>query len=445
MNSISSKFCMDGPSKDFHATTSSEEAIWNPPDTGSESSSGEDEEDGYTSSENNENYPRRHLKHQRSTITRKRKPTSKLRDNLLSSTSNHMGAHNPVALGARDTSSSLRTPASPPSASSDLGPQLDPTTLQPVWNLLESWYLKQGKHVLPPCAVHQRRLDQLYFVGTPENKCRYIHNDGREFDVTSRPLRGWEDCGFYIFIALYNNQNPVIIKKRGNVQKEKGNEDGRSSVPFYIWKGIDGDENGWENQPSISKTVSHKNSSIHQAVIMKRSHEELPDNTTSSSLDANPGKRKYIRRLQPLLSEAFPNVYGQLTGWMKLRPEKTKLPFLLDGQPELYSSKSRPDLQISYVDIDGKPVQAGLYSMGTGNKHVIVAHGPTLDPAVISFDHLKLLPKYYTAYYQWTSPTTWFKTPKVFKVFGVGPYEPPRKFVTDAEAVGSATNEGAGQ
>ena len=124
---------------------------------------------------------------------------------------------------------------------------------------------------------------------------------------------------------------------------------------------------------------------------------------------------------QPLLSEAFPQLAAQLTEWMEHDRSEKGPGCIHNKKPDLYGSKAHPDQPVGFVDCDGVDVNVGLCSLGMGNKHVIVAHGSSLEPAIITYRLCLKVPKCYSAYFKWTSATTWIEQPCVLKVFGKGP------------------------
>jgi hypothetical protein len=176
--------------------------------------------------------------------------------------------------------------------------------------------------------------------------------------------------------------------------------------------------------------VRYSNPTFYEPLKLKRRRLQTP--RLSRSGPHIPSAQESSRKVQPLLSKSFPGLFEELVGWIRNDLSKKDPAFVLNTQPDLYLSKTPPEKQIKYVDIDGNSVEAGLFSLGVGNQHVIVAHGSTLEPAIISFDSCRKLPKYYSAYYKWISSNTWIQQPCVFKVFGDGPYELPRRFVDNA-------------
>ena len=398
-------------------------------DSETTSNSSEYEDDEYISAESTARQPKSSIRRRKSRVGKAESSNKELRQPDVSQSSEHVSQHQ---LDDDTITCGISTPLL-------LKPRgieacLDITALGKLWQLLDTWYLYKGRSKRPPCAVEQHRLDELCFIGTRENTCRYLDRQGAELSVTSCPLKGWEDQDLHIIVAFGDKQDAAIIKGRGKSEKKKGKDAGLATFPFYIWKGIAGDDEGWERDSSISKIVRYSNPRFYEPVNMKRRSLQTP--RSSLSVGSGPDTCRLvdsIQTTQPLLSETFPELYGRLREWVRIDPARKDLPFVVKGQPDIYYSKTHPEKQIKYVDIDGIPVDAGLFWIGIGNQHVIAAHGSTLEPAIISFDTYPGLPKHYTAYYRWTSIKSWIKRPCVFKVFGDGPYEVPRKYVERKE------------
>lgn len=259
--------------------------------------------------------------------------------------------------------------------------------------------------------------------------------------MTSFPLRGWEDSGLHIIIAFSCDRDPVIIRGHGSQLKEKRKDEGTITYSFYIWQGVSGDAEGWESEPSISKVICYSNPSCYDPVNLKKRRLEDP------KTDRPPTSKSRVLSPQapnkaPLpLSECFPELFAQLSEWMKNHESGEDLVFGLNSQPNIYRSKGVPKKQISFLDLDGEPVNVDLCFTGFGKTNVMVADGPNLGPAVISFDYFPKLPKFYRSYYRWTSTTTWIEPPCVFKVFGDGPFEPPRKYIEGVLGAGWLAQE----
>lgn len=420
-----------GPSSDpFGMNVQNESTIWDLLTSESTSNSSEYEEDGNTSADSNSWTPRFSGGRRKSLNNRATLRTPKARRKHRPRNLKDVQRHETHTADARVASTSLRTPVSPPLKPSDAAEPPDGPDLDNVWKLLHSWYMLKGYTKRPPCAVEYNRLDQLHSIGTRENACHYEDRQGHELQVTSRTLRGWEQHGLHIIIAFRDDQDPVIIMGRGTCDKEKGKDQGTTRFPFYIWQGISGDEEGWESEPSIFKVVRYSNPSFYEPTNLKKRRVDTPKSSAFpiSNSDVHRGSKR-VRKVRPLLSESFPGLSAQLNEWLRHVSSGKDPPFVLLNQPDLYLSKSHPEQRITYVDADRVFVNASLYSIGIGNKHVIVAHGPSLEPTLISWDHLPKLPKYYSAYYKWTSATTWIEPPCVFKVFGAGPYASPRELV----------------
>jgi hypothetical protein len=432
MQEHSTTYRIEEPSKDpFALHLATESTIWDLQDTEAVSNSSEWEDDGYTSTDS---APRRSNglggRHKSAIGRAKQKVRRPHRPQHLE----HVHRHEFDKGDDDDPSTSLKTPVSPQLKSYPAAPGADPPALDNVWELLDTWYMHKGHGKRPPCAVEQSRLDQLHFIGTRENACSYLDRQGNEFSVTACPLRGWEERGLYIIVAFRDDQEAMIIMGDGSRDKKKRRAKGVTTFPFYIWQGITGDEEGWEREPSICKVVRYSNPTFYEPTNLKKRRIGSPKSSQPShSIPEVRRAPKPPRQIQPLLSESFPDLFAQLNKWMSNDPSEKDPAFVFNNQPDLYLSKTHPEQQIRYVDVDGGHVEAALYSIGVGNKHVIVAHSPILEPALISFDSFPKLPKYYSAYYKWTSTKSWIEPPCVFKAFGAGPFEPPRVFVKRAQ------------
>jgi hypothetical protein len=427
----------NGPFAVMHGN---ERPVWDLEHSDSASDSSEYSSDGYTSADSILRESRMPSARRKPTIQGARKRTHNARQQYGPRNSKKPHHRQLDETQNKAPSTPPITPIFPPLKSVLAVHDTDVPALDHVWKLLDTWYMHRGRGENPPCAVEQSRLDHLHFIGTRENSCTYFDRQGKVLRVTSLPLKGWEDRGLHIIIAFSSDRDPVIIRGRGSRLNEKSKDEGTTRFPFYIWQGISGDAEGWESEPSIAKVVRYSNPSFYNPINLKRRRLENPKPDRPLDLKSRVSPPKSLKR-SPLLSESFPELLAQLNGWMKNDPSGKDPAFVLNNQPNLYLSLRHPELRVSYVDLDGEPVNVGLYFTGVGKKHVVVADGPSLGPAIISFDQFRKLPKYYTSYYRWTSTRTWMEPPCVFKVFGDGPYEPPRKFVESILGVGWLARE----
>jgi hypothetical protein len=431
-----------GPSNaPFAVMHGNERSVWDLEYSDAASDSSEYAENGYTSAESVLRGSRISSARRKSAIRRARKRNHKSCQQYRPHDSDQTHPPNLDETQNKAPSTPPIIPISAPLKSLLAAHDTDIPALDHLWKLLDAWYLHRGRGERPPCAVEQSRLDHLHFIGTREAACTYVDRQGKVLRVTSLPLRGWGDRGLHIIIAFSSEQDPVIIRGRGGRLKEKSKDEGTTTFPFYIWQGISGDTEGWESKPSIAKVVSYSNPSFRDPVSLKRRRLEDPQSGCPSDSKSWVSPPKSLKKAPSLLNESFPELFAQLSAWTTNDPSGEDPAFVLNNQPNLYISLRYPEQRISYVDLDGKPVNVDLYSAGSGKKTVIVADGPNLGPAFISFDHFRKLPKYYTSYYRWTSARTWIEPPCVFKVFGDGPFEPPRKFIEGVLGVGWLARE----
>jgi hypothetical protein len=433
-----------GPSNNpFNFSLGNERPAWDLENWEDASDSSEYEDNSYTSADDASQESRIPSVHRKPAITKAKLRSHKFQQEnraRKSGRTHHRRLIEETQNAALSTM--LSTPIHPPINSSLLAPHnIEFPALDKLWNLLDAWYVHRGRKERPPCAVEQRFLDHLYFIDNEDKACTYFDRQGKLLHVASVPLRGWEDNGLHIIIAFSCNRDPSIIKGRGGRLSEKNKDEEMTTFPFYIWEGISGDAEGWESNPSISKVVRHRNPSVYEPIDLKRRRVDDPNSGRPSPSKRRVRSPKIPQKAPLLLSESLPEVFAKLNEWMRNDHSGKNPAFVQHKQPMIHTSKCYPEIQRSFVDLDGAPVNVDVYLIGSGKKTVVVADGPGLGPDIISFGHFPKLPKIYRSYYRWTSTSTWIEPPCVFKVFGNGPFEPPRKYIEGVVGAGWLAQE----
>jgi hypothetical protein len=123
-------------------------------------------------------------------------------------------------------------------------------------DLLEQWYLRHGR-TAPKCTCKrsESHMSELWYPGNSRTPVTWLHRSGVPLEVTWYPLPGTEEVdgkyGLKLIVVSGPGVPPSIVSYMnagGSIAgiKERG-------VVYRIWRGLSGDQDGFEPSPSVIK------------------------------------------------------------------------------------------------------------------------------------------------------------------------------------------------
>ena len=140
--------------------------------------------------------------------------------------------------------------------------------------LLDQWYSSFGKHKPPPCAITDQQRKSVY-----SRSAKFQHTTGEPLEVQIYKLPEFLDTDHKeksIIVVQGEAQGPFIIALVSQIRTNQ-------HLSYHIWEGVDGGLNGWEDKPSVTKTISPRPASTpghfdDGGLNNRRSQRELPLN-----------------------------------------------------------------------------------------------------------------------------------------------------------------------
>ena len=391
----------------------------------------------------------------------------------------HDGDITSTGIGSDSTTISAMTPVTNPPvpAAAISGPLLpnglastenhpgNPTfvMLQDLDEMIQEWCAsdkgQQDQGSYPPCT-HESAIKNYYNKSAlNHNQAVYQNLAGEKLEVAVAQLQHWSPRR-YLMIVWGRDGIPMIIHTKG----KKGTAG--VNVPYFVWKGVTGDEQGFEAEPSIRKAFIHTPKVDHPAMPDQAGGakkpipvpSKTPVLTPSLGLNrgtarnssaplfphlvggeqtrAEPSSTTAILQPKPISHKAVQHVKASQQSYVKLTDDQvlhavqhhvdewrassrgTEQPPFAPGVGLEDPYRSQNGTRCHYQTSKGERLIAKRFDIGYGRPTVLVVYGKNQPPVIVKNSKFSKGAGHNKGYSIWRGMAKQFeKKPSVYKVF----------------------------
>ena len=181
--------------------------------------------------------------------------------------------------------------------------------------LLDQWYTSYGKHKGPPCAITDQQRKSVY---SRSAKFQYFTGEPLEVQIYELPeFLHTDHNGKSIIVVQGEAHGPSIVALISQIRTNH-------HLSYHIWEGVGVGLNGWEDKPSVTKTILPgpvcTSGHFDDGLNKRKSRREIPLNATlplqsaRDSQESIQGREKSSRQKLPAMLQSLLNEWYEVKG-----------------------------------------------------------------------------------------------------------------------------------